>query len=62
MSSYENRLDKARKIYKDQQREIESLRSPPLWELKGRAAKPDYKAEYKAVLDRAEREKATYCP
>jgi len=51
IASYENRLDKARTIYKRQLQEMERIKSPPLWKFgectrAGEDFREQYRAEY----------------
>jgi hypothetical protein len=51
MSSYENKLNKARTLYRQQLKEIENLKAPPLWKFgictrAGADFREQYRAEY----------------
>jgi hypothetical protein len=49
MASYENKLDTARTLYKQQRREIDKLKAPPLWEFgKFTRAGEDFREQYRA--------------
>jgi len=50
-----NRLEKAKKIYREQAEKIEKLSSPSLWRFSTKSeAPPDYKAEYMRRLKNGE--------
>jgi hypothetical protein len=49
MASYETKLDTARMLYKQQLREIDKLKAPPLWEFgKFTRAEEDFREQYRA--------------